>query len=1054
VIIGTRHPPVRRALLILLPPLRHRAVISVSAWVVLAAAAPPGAHALQAPPDKPATSVEEDVPPPAPDAVDDPRLTGPVAIYEIKGARPAELTKLEALLDTVAPRGQPFVPSGDADKIGAPIGTLPRLRRALDDVGYHAVLEARAAGGGVTVTLDLRPYDRVRYIFVRNNWRIRQDEIQRRITLRAGVPLPLPGPDRDAAIERERSRVIEFLRGEGFFESNVRIDLQTHPELDGATDVTITIERGPAYPLGPITVTGNSAIPTEDIDRIFRHSDPRWLWTRPAPFTSRNLRDDIASLVKRYRTLGYAGARVTHDFNLHRSVDRKAKTVRLGLTVSERKRIAVGFEGNQNKSASTLRDQLTLFDRGAYDEYEVSASADALQRYYQQQGYFFARVSWRRETLSANEDRILFVIDEGPQLKVRGIEFVGNTSIPASRLREVVSVRTFPLLGAIGLGEGGYVTGRQMEQDAERIVEHYRGAGFLEAKATAEAATAREALGLEGVVAATAETTSREAEAIYVRFTIQEGPRVFLESEDFRTVDGRPLPYDRTFLIESLSLRPGEPYTPSVVRDDGKRLTRLLGDAGYPSGSAEPDVTRTGDKIKLTWQLKLGQQARVGPVFVRGNFVTRDRTITEQIPLRTGDLLTTSAVERGQRNLGFMQLFNNAAPISFPAQNESRERVPMVVSVEERYEQYSVVHLGVGASTEQSAPDSSLPGAYARIGYDNRNLFGQGWNVFSQASYGTALFRGNLNFLDRRFMGSLFRFDIALNYLSQATVRLGDIRSGGGSIGFSRELYPGIDAGLHYNLRNTTHTEPLLRSAGPDEQQRNVTLGTTVGSLSFNVEWQRLDNRLSPARGFKLQGVAEIALPALSVPLRPLPFPVGDDTFLKVAVRSASVVPLAPWLSLRHGVRFEQGFPLGGPSLLPKVERYFAGGDTTIRGYKLDRARVEVVEYPIYQPAGGGAGLSGIEYRPIGGNLRIIQNIDLQFPISPPWFGALFMDNGVVADSLDGLRPGRFRHGVGIAPLLLKLPIGDLSFAWAWPLDPGPGDTRIGVFHVNIGLLF
>jgi hypothetical protein len=64
------------------------------------------------------------------------------------------------------------------------------------------------------------------------------------------------------------------------------------------------------------------------------------------------------------------------------------------------------------------------------------------------------------------------------------------------------------------------------------------------------------------------------------------------------------------------------------------------------------------------------------------------------------------------------------------------------------------------------------------------------------------------------------------------------------------------------------------------------------------------------------------------------------------------------------------------------------------------------------------------------------------------------MDNGVVADSLDGLSAGQFRHGVGVTPLLIKLPVGDLSFSWAWPLDPGPGDTKIGVLHVNIGLLF
>jgi len=509
------------------------------------------------------------------------------------------------------------------------------------------------------------------------------------------------------------------------------------------------------------------------------------------------------------------------------------------------------------------------------------------------------------------------------------------------------------------------------------------------------------------------------------------------------------LPYERRFLFESLTVEPGEPYNAAAIRDDARRLERLMGDAGYQSASIEPDPVRAGDLLALTWVIKLGPQTHLGPVFVRGNFVTTPETVLEQIPLRPGDPLTTTNLERGQRNLGFLQLFNNALPISFPGKEEKRDVVPMLVQVEERYEQYSVIHVGAGASTDQKPPDSSLPiGFYLRAGYENRNLLGHGWNFTGQAAYGTSLFRGNVSFLDRRFFGTLFRFDTSLNYLQQATARLGDIRSGGGSIGFSREMYPGVDAGIHYNLRNTTHTESLLRSEGPDALLSTIQLGTTVGSLSFNVEWLRLDNRLVPTRGFRIDAIAEVALPVLSVPLRPLPFPIGDDTFIKVGVHSMTVVPLNSWLALRLGLRFDHGFPLGGPPLLPKVERFFAGGDTTLRGFKLDRARIDEVRFPIYP------GVDGVEYRPIGGNLRILQNIDLQFPISPPFYGAVFMDNGVVADSLDGLTASRFRHGVGVSPLLIKLPIGDLSFSWAWPLDPGPGDTKIGVLHVNIGLLF
>jgi len=196
----------------------------------------------------------------------------------------------------------------------------------------------------------------------------------------------------------------------------------------------------------------------------------------------------------------------------------------------KRKRIAIAFEGNTSKSASTLRDEVTFFERGAYDDYEASASADTLQRYYQKEGHFFARVDWRRERLSPEEERIVFIVDEGPELKVRGIEFEGNKAFSSSALADVVSVRTFPLVGYIGLGEGGYVTGRQIDQDSERLVAYYQSKGYLEAKAHGEAATSRDALGQIGAVAALAD----DEHLARSKRMVDEG-RVYLE-EQFRAM--------------------------------------------------------------------------------------------------------------------------------------------------------------------------------------------------------------------------------------------------------------------------------------------------------------------------------------------------------------------------------------------------------------------------------------------------------------------------------------------------------------------------------------
>jgi outer membrane protein insertion porin family len=251
-----------------------------------------------------------------------------------------------------------------------------------------------------------------------------------------------------------------------------------------------------------------------------------------------------------------------------------------------------------------------------------------------------------------------------------------------------------------------------------------------------------------------------------------------------------------------------------------------------------------------------------------------------------------------------------------------------------------------------------------------------------------------------------------------------------------------VDANVSYNLRNTSRTELLDRSAdgGPFIDQTTVRIGTLVSSLSTGIEWHRLDHVLVPTRGFKVTAGVEVALPALS-------FGEGHDTFMKFYARGLSVVPLLSKLSLRYSIRYDQGLPFGGSAVLPKVERYYAGGDTTIRGYQLDWALTETLRSPAT------AGMTYVQYRPLGGNLRILQNIDLQFPISAPLYGSIFLDSGMVGYYVGNISAGDFRHGIGFSPLILKLPVGDVSLSFAIPLNRHPGDDTWRT-HFNVGLMF
>ena len=108
-------------------------------------------------------------------------------------------------------------------------------------------------------------------------------------------------------------------------------------------------------------------------------------------------------------------------------------------------------------------------------------------------------------------------------------------------------------------------------------------------------------------------------------------------SEEFRSVDGNRIPYHPTFMVESLTMRPGDAFRPALLREDGRRLERLMGDAGHVVATAEPDLERDGNAVRIVWKIKTGPRVRVGPIFVRGNFVTTDETILEQIPIKSGD---------------------------------------------------------------------------------------------------------------------------------------------------------------------------------------------------------------------------------------------------------------------------------------------------------------------------------------------------------------------------------------------------------------------------------
>jgi len=988
-----------------------------------------------------------------------------VASWRLGGSLIDPPRKLDTLVSIYLGPERYFVEAGPADASGLPVATIPRLARAFRDIGYESEIDAARLGDAVVLSIVLRPADRVRHIYVTGNWPLRQDEIVRRLSFRPGDALPPEGPARDAFLTSERERMLTFLRTEGYLDAQLDLELRAKKgTVPADMNVLISVRLGTGYPVGPIRVKGAKAVDPEWIADQFRHRFLSVLW--PVPFHMTTARSDASQIEQRYRQLYYPGARL--------SLEPGAPTLKpfpnvpLEITVNERKKLDILFEGSTCCRESTLRDQLTFFERGAYDDYEIRRSTRQLALYLRGEGYMFARVTARRERVDAKIDRVVFLLNEGPRIRVSSVSVAGHTRFSSEQLLSVVKTRRRDIWAKIGLSGAGYTSLKQLEADAGRLAGFYRARGYKNASVSVfVGATEDTKKPLESVVAGCAvlaDTAIRsdeperqqalkrcrqpwsESRRIHAVFQIDsEGERLRVGSVRVVNKGTTPLPRDEEFLRRSMLIRPGHTFRQSALRADRDRLLEVLRDDGYPNAQVEPSFELSDadeNTFDITFSLNTQARVAVGPVFIRGNFLTQNRTIERWLPLRPGEPLKTKDLEQAQRDLSLLQYFTNANPIRFPAGKEALEAWPVIVRVVERHDHWGRIRLGGGASTDQRDPDGDLPlGGFASIGYEHGNLLGLGYRLQGRGDFGNALTRGQLDFEDPRLWGTLNRLQITGLYLRQATVRLGDIESGSATIGVARQVHPGLDTFIRYGIRNIVRTENFRRVAGADQTQSTVRIGTAVGDLSVGFQFLRIDHLLVPNQGYRLEASVSLAAPALS-------FGFGDATFLKFNVRALSVLPLSKRVKLRYGLRYDHGVPIDGAALLPKVERFSAGGDTTVRGYGLDRLRNQIS----LTPTAGGLSLQ--QARPIGGSVRIISNVDLQVEISGPWHGAIFWDSGVLQDSLESIGPKRFRHGVGFSPLLVKLPIGDLSVSWAWPLNPRVGDSRTGRLHFNVGLMF
>ena len=778
------------------------------------------------------------------------------------------------------------------------------------------------------------------------------------------------------ALDRVPRSLLGRYRREGFLAAKVAVHAEETPHTN-ERDVTVTLQAGERARLGHVEFTGEPGLTPSELARLSGLREG-------APYRDLLVRDGVRAIEDHLRKEGFYEARATPGPPRWQP---ESNRVDFEVEVRAGRRFQVEFRGRSALSERSLRSQLTFAQSGRADEFEEQASARQIETAYREQGYHFVSVT-AVAPAGDGGNVLAFEIEEGPRVHVESVTFTGNLTEPDARLAKLIE--TAPP----GLFRRGLFRAEALDRDVRVLLAHLRAQGYPDAT-------------VGPVEIAFSEDRARAR----VTIPVTEGPRLRLASV---AVQGAVLVSPAQLAAASV-LKPGDTWDAERARAGQRAIERLYATRAHHGATVALETRRGDAGVEVTYRVDEGTPTRIGRILVRGLALTRESVVRRDLPFREGDLLSTERLLEGQRRLGELPAFASVSvdplrppPVPFADVEISlRERKPWHLD------------FGVGYGTEDGAR------GFVEVGHDN--VFGTAASVSlrQRASAGgqSIGFAQRTDALGRVpwILGTPWWAD--LNLFQGSAERIGyDVAEFGIRLGAHRDLFPEWVKGLRGEFRYRVESI-RYSNVDPTLAEADVTEGTElVASVSPILTLDRRDEPLDPTRGSLHRVSVEVGSGFLG----------SDIDFVKTRLETRWFLPWLAPVTVVLAARLGLATPFAGSPALAIQDRFYAGGASTVRGYREDRI-----------------GPLDARGNPTGGNGLAIFNVETRFPNWRWLGGTVFVDTGAVTPRVEDLWSGSFHTGVG-GGLRIKTPVGPVRVDVGYALRPIPGESRTQV-HVTVG---
>lgn len=583
--------------------------------------------------------------------------------------------------------------------------------------------------------------------------------------------------------------------------------------------------------------------------------------------------------------------------------------------------------------------------------------------------------------------------------RVDYIHFQGNEVFSGDRLREQMTLEGYNWIQEAILGKSSSQFHSDiLINDFGRIRRFYQRRGFLHVQVSRG----------DFVI-------NTDDQSVGIVINVHEGPPITVDTVIWRirasaTQDSTRVDSLLMQMTPHPQLQPGMRFRDQLVTSDADSTERYFADHGFPYASvaSELSVDTAVNTVEVVWNLTSGPRCVFGEITITGHRRVSEDLVYNQIDFESGDLFRQSVLDRSQRQLIDLGVFE-VATVTGILDRDQTDEVPVRITLREAPRLSSKVGVGYGQEDNVRVFTESrllgFLGGARRLELYAKHSGLEPYHVrlrHTQPAFLTPRTSASISpFLRRQDEPgfTLRRYGINLGLDHQLTSRL----NVSGEYGFERvsldttsvaetgALGPGLDDLYDKSSITLISMYDNSRPAFNPDHGNFVALSSKWSGIGFGSQYHFVRTTLDWRHYEGLFGLVvatRIKIGAIQS--------FDDDRFV------------------------------------PVEDRYYSGGSSSLRGW----ARGEI-----------GPQQAGI---PAGGSSLIESSIELRYPIWGILSGAIFTDIGNVWSGSYFYKLNDLRYSAG-AGIRVSTPIGPVRLDLARPIF----DDDVGYeFHINVGQAF